>query len=78
MYPPPKREHNPACTPREFVDLLDHLIQKRITELANPREVPRVDSRQLFEEAEVVKRQLTDYLLVNSKEVGIVVQGEHR
>ena len=74
MYPGPKASEPPkACNPRQFVDMLDELIVRRILF----HEGAGID-RDAAEEIELLKRHLTDYLLVNDKRGGLYVQGEHR
>lgn len=64
---PPKP--NPL-NPRDFVERLDALIKIRISQQVNPLEHPS-----LHEQAELLKRDMTDYLLDIDKRPGIYVKG---
>ncbi len=58
--------------PRDFVELLDEFIQLRADM------VIRVFNRNEYEEkCELIKRQLTDYLLDIDKRPGVYVKGEN-
>ena len=63
---------------REFIDLVDKLIELRVTmnmlDLSNHQQ-DRIHCR-MDEEAEVVKRQLTDYLLAADRRKGLYAKGE--
>ena len=70
MYSP--EEPKPACplNPRDFVDLLDELIKLRI----GLSQYTTFDQRN-WERCEIIKHQLTDYLLEIDKRPGVYVKG---
>lgn len=59
-----KKDTLQKTTPREFVDLLDELIQIRQCPLPNP------------DTLEAIKRQMADYLIVTNPNKGVFFAGE--
>lgn len=73
MYPPPENKPCPL-NPRDFVDLLDALVQDRIAQ----SNMAGCDKLTMQERIEVTKRKMTDYLLDIDKRPGIYVKGENQ
>jgi len=65
-------EPQSPLNPRDFVELLDELIKKRTMHPYNP-----MDAFNRPQEIEILKRQLTDYLLDIDKRPGVYVKGEN-
>lgn len=62
-----------CCGPREFVELLEQLM----CNICHQHEASdHVSMKALDEEALLIKRDLTDYLLVNNIQAGVAVYGE--
>lgn len=60
---------NTTNNARDFVDKLDALIQLRSAQAVNPLIQPSLN-----EDCEVIKRNLTDFLLLADKRGGIFVK----
>lgn len=66
MWTSDKKERGSHINARDFVELLDELIKARSTEaLPDPERI------------ELLKRELTDYLLATDPRKGIYVTGDH-
>lgn len=59
---------NTTDNPRDFVEKLDALIKLR----------SKIQTGAVEEQAELLKRDLTDYLLLNDKRPGIFVKGDNQ
>jgi len=70
MYPSNEKKPCPMNA-RDFVDLLDELCKLRA------QQVVFVCDTRFDEQCEIIKRQLTDYLLDIDKRPGIYVRGDN-
>lgn len=66
---PPWERHS-QLNNREAVDLIDQLISKRIEQALSKYPYPD-------EPIELIKRQLTDYLLATDSRKGVYVKGDN-